>query len=651
MARERFRFEFRRPKAALLMAAAPALEAVFGADTQQAILEPFVPRLAPRDEAVYLLHATAEVEHALMVQYLYASYSLQSTAPANDWADRIFRIAVEEMGHLACMQNVLLVLGGPINFEREDFPFRSGLYPFPFSLEPLTLGSLAKYIGAERPAIIADPALDMLYHSEIEPLTRADDDEPVNRVGAVFERLLHLFREPTGVPADDPSPPLQDEDFHTDVGPALATRNEWGDSLGAIILGPAPDQIGTPQAARTAVRDVLTRVAQQGEGYPSPSSGLSHFDRFIAIWKEYRQHFPQSPVNDTGPGSPARPVPTDPTTNTSVGRQAIRNERSLRWARLFNLRYRMLLAVLQHYFEFLDPFTYRQKLSGWAFDEMGHVRDIAGKLMNRPLGANALADRAGPPFELPYTLEMPDRERDRWRTHRDIVDASIQLCEELVQDEPTSPLGDKEFLTALLSEDRIRREQLTRLMNGQSPDPDPQQSFFVLLQAKRSQAQSRHAGISTPAGTLKSLFQQEKYDDIMQFLQTGETVLLDPKRRLIAPKKPEESGFFLQIRDGVMQGRFSEKEIEIVRDWIMSLPETPSPGPSLGFATNIRPLFRENDVTSMKFVFDLSKYEDVRDNADAIYSRLSDGTMPCDGPWPSNQVETFKAWIDQGKKP
>ena len=577
MARERFRFTFGRPQAALSTAAAPALEAVSRADTQRAILEPVVPRLAPRDEAVYLLHATAEVEHALMVQYLYAAYSLQSTAPAKDWSERIFRIAVEEMGHLACMQNVLLILGGPINFEREDFPFRSGLYPFPFRLEPLTLGSLAKYIGAERPAIIADPTLDKLYRSEIAPLTRSDDDdEPVNRVGAVFERLLHLFRDPIGVPVDDPSPPLQDEDFRTDVGPALATRNEWGDSLGAIILGPAPDQIGTPQAARTAVRDVLTRVAQQGEGYPSPSSGLSHFARFIAIWQEYRQHFPQSPVNDTGPGSPARPVPTDPTTNASVGRQAVTNDRSLQWARLFNLRYRMLLAALQHYFAFLDPFTYRGKLSGWAFDEMRHVRDIAGKLINRPLGADALADRAGPPFELPYTLAMPDRGGDRWRTHRDIVDASIQLCQELVQDEPASPAGDREFLTALLAEDRTRREQLTRLMNGQSPDPDPQQSFFDLLKAKRSQAQSRHAGINTPAGSLKSLFQQEKYDHIIQFLLTGETTLLDPNRRLIVPRKPEESGFFLQIRDGVMLGRFSEKEIEIVRDWIMFLPETTS---------------------------------------------------------------------------
>ena len=34
------------------------------------------PPLEPRDAAVFLLHIAAEVEHALLVQYLYAAYSL-----------------------------------------------------------------------------------------------------------------------------------------------------------------------------------------------------------------------------------------------------------------------------------------------------------------------------------------------------------------------------------------------------------------------------------------------------------------------------------------------------------------------------------------------------------------------------------------------
>ena len=66
------------------------------------------------------------------------------------------------------------------------------------------------------------------------------------------------------------------------------------------------------------------------------------------------------------------------------------------------------------------------------------------------------------------------------------------------------------------------------------------------------------------------------------------------------------------------------------------------------FAADISPLFRPGDVRSMSFAFDLSSYEDVRANAEAIYERLADGSMPCDGAWPAEQIELFRSWIDEG---
>jgi hypothetical protein len=53
----------------------------------------------------------------------------------------------------------------------------------------------------------------------------------------------------------------------------------------------------------------------------------------------------------------------------------------------------------------------------------------------------------------------------------------------------------------------------------------------------------------------------------------------------------------------------------------------------------------------MKRKFDLSKYQDVYDNADKIFKRLRDGDMPCDGPWQKKDVELFGKWIDDGKLP
>jgi hypothetical protein len=71
----------------------------------------------------------------------------------------------------------------------------------------------------------------------------------------------------------------------------------------------------------------------------------------------------------------------------------------------------------------------------------------------------------------------------------------------------------------------------------------------------------------------------------------------------------------------------------------------------VGFEQDIRPLFRERDIGSMSFAFDLGSYESVRDNAEAIYGRLENGTMPCDGAWPAENVQRFRAWIDGGSQP
>ena len=66
------------------------------------------------------------------------------------------------------------------------------------------------------------------------------------------------------------------------------------------------------------------------------------------------------------------------------------------------------------------------------------------------------------------------------------------------------------------------------------------------------------------------------------------------------------------------------------------------------YATDIRPLFRDQDVGAMSFAFNLGSYEDVRDNAAGIYERLANGEMPCDGAWPREQVELFRTWIQAG---
>jgi len=73
----------------------------------------------------------------------------------------------------------------------------------------------------------------------------------------------------------------------------------------------------------------------------------------------------------------------------------------------------------------------------------------------------------------------------------------------------------------------------------------------------------------------------------------------------------------------------------------------------VSFAHDIRSLFRDSDIATMKRVsgLDLSNHAQVSAQADQILSRLEAGDMPCDGRWPDHQVKLFKEWINGGKKP
>jgi hypothetical protein len=123
---------------------------------------------------VQLLHIASSIEHALMVQYLFAAYSLNDGVESSEfrkkvvlWRNLILSIAKEEMGHLLTVQNVLCLLGGPVELVRENFPWDSEFYPFEFRLERLTVGCLACYLYAEMSNGVPD------LPQELKPLAQS----------------------------------------------------------------------------------------------------------------------------------------------------------------------------------------------------------------------------------------------------------------------------------------------------------------------------------------------------------------------------------------------------------------------------------------------------------------------------------------------
>lgn len=77
---------------------------------------------------------------------------------------------------------------------------------------------------------------------------------------------------------------------------------------------------------------------------------------------------------------------------------------------------------------------------------------------------------------------------------------------------------------------------------------------------------------------------------------------------------------------------------------------------TVSFENDIKPLFTDTDRNHMSFLFDLSSYDDVKNNADDIFDAVSKGRMPPlpprdNGPWSQDKIDKFKAWIDGGFQP
>lgn len=380
------------------------------------------PPLADVDEVLMLLQTAAEIEHSLLAEYLYAAYSLSPEEyPQSSWRERLVGIAREEMGHLIGVQNLLIALGGPLSFERENHPF-SDFYPFPFSLTPFSLKSAAEYVLAEMPDISQiPPELGFDFEQVKKDAGVTGSGEVINRVGLLYELLGRLTRQ------------LEETHFHQDSLSWQATPQEWA----APVLNLTIQTVGSRENAAA----LLEEIGRQGEGIKEPLGGTpSHFRRFFDIYKEIRA-YGKEPI--------AKNVPADPDTRDPEAPGYISDANARLWAHLFNLRYRILLAQLDHHLRLrIDQQPQRGarvRLRSWCIEEMKtYLSGLSAQLTRMPQHdppqhSGGRLCLAGPPFELPYTLNLPSREVDRWRYHEMLAGQSLSLIDELHASLPEQP--------------------------------------------------------------------------------------------------------------------------------------------------------------------------------------------------------------------
>ena len=367
------------------------------------------------------------------------------------------------MGHLITIQNVLRLIGSPMCFEREDYPWSTPFYPFPFALEPLTLNSLARYVYAESPADWSGQLAD-----EIKARVKKTVPNP-NRVGDLFKELISRIDA------------LPDSVFQTETTEFQADFSEWGRGYEAGKRGNAsganppgtPNVIVKPVWSRSEAVTALKAIAEQGEAPATQADAApSHFTRFLQIYEEMAK----APADMLY----ALPVATNPYVSASQDaepgseytgdetRSPITHPEALLWAQLHNLRYRMLLALLEHSFhERGGAATSRGATRGMlinaAFGEMYNLRAISDLLMRLPLRVDGGPLCAAPPFQMPYTLQLSSFSADRWQGHLDMLEAAGALMQAL---KPIVSLSGNRYLRTSLDTDAQVKAVIVKVLDA-----------------------------------------------------------------------------------------------------------------------------------------------------------------------------------------
>ena len=350
--------------------------------------------------ALDLLMLAAEVEHALMVQYLYAANSITAEDGAEEnYHRKILNIAIQEMGHLATVQNLLLLLGGPdaVYLQRDVRRAHSDKNPIPFVLESLTLTVLAKYVSAEMPA--EPPAALAEQVKKLVRLAQEDAGVAPHRVGAIYTVLEWLFMDKEEavrlmnltalVPELGRFGHLTDADLQPSdqFEPYQAFKEEWGGADWPTLLV-------EPARSRKEAVQSITLIAEQGEGLESSLD--SHFHEFIEMVDAFEagkiktKAVATSPDLGTGHGG-ERPTP-------------ITSAFTRLWGRVLSLQYTLIVLSVQHTIRTprgtLDDPGLRQKIADLALRGMRKIiESISAILTNLPMDDDA-ATLAGPPFDL-----------------------------------------------------------------------------------------------------------------------------------------------------------------------------------------------------------------------------------------------------------
>ena len=170
-------------------------------------------------ELIRLLNEAAAIEHLLMLQYLYATFSIKEVyrdvRGSEVWQDYIkgspqrktslLRVAIEEMQHLGMVNEFLAALGASPNLVAGRSDEVADIYPFTITLKPLSLQTTATYLYVEADSKALDPnsphtAKELVYISQVREHFKKDPT--TNHIGSLYGSIIECAEKVSSDPPD-----------------------------------------------------------------------------------------------------------------------------------------------------------------------------------------------------------------------------------------------------------------------------------------------------------------------------------------------------------------------------------------------------------------------------------------------------------------
>jgi hypothetical protein len=364
-----------------------------------------------REELIFLLTEASELEHMLMLQYLFAAFSLKTDASeglteeqlqaVSRWERVISEVAAQEMLHLASASNLLTAIGGAPHFSRPNFPQPAKYYlpGFELALMPFSEQALGSFVFYERPEGMEHDAPQLQLASEvIAPLIPGGVVVPHEQE---FATVGHLYR---GIEQGFGRLVEKYGEHRVFVGPPQAQATWqyfWWPELVPVT------DLASAQAA-------IETIVEQGEGARSDRDD-AHFGMFLRVLVEYLEFKERDP--DFDPARPVTPAWVRPPGNGKVANPTlITDPTTAGVADLFNATYEVMVQMLVRFFAHTEETEEElQTLSTTAVDAMSLLIKPLGELLTTlPVGAEHPGKSAGPNFEFYRTSYLLPHRHAAW---------------------------------------------------------------------------------------------------------------------------------------------------------------------------------------------------------------------------------------------